>query len=163
MKLCFTSLKSCMYCPSFVTNIFHPFIKVIFMKSKVHAEMRWKAKSTPALKPSFILLQAALWSTLDCHGRAFIFCCDPLVWGFFVLRTGQLGVAHHLSDVRAELSLNLYEVLCHFSHSCCKGYGLFLNWDSSYLHFTYSSLAKCFKAAVQCNSTEVALFMPVVD
>lgn len=40
IKLCVTWLKSCMYCPTFVTNIFYSYVKVLYAKFEVHVEMR---------------------------------------------------------------------------------------------------------------------------
>lgn len=87
-----------------------------------------RGKSALALKPNetFILLQAALWSILDWHGGSLIFCSDPSLRGFYVFLTGQLGIAHPLSDARAGLAVGRASPAI-FLTTVAPGYGLILN------------------------------------
>lgn len=84
MKLYLTSLKSCLYCPSAVTNVFHPFIKVLYMKAEVHAETRQKAQVPLHLNQfsSYRQHYEALWTALGEPFSALAHQCQPFMCSY---------------------------------------------------------------------------------
>lgn len=106
MKRYLTSLKSCLYCPSAVTNVFHPFIKVLYMKAEVHVEMRQKAQVPLHLNQfsSYRQHYEALWTALGEPFSALAHQCQPFMCSYLANSTwGMLDLNTLLTSLRSSV------------------------------------------------------------